>query len=673
MQAVLFDKAGERILARSMDAARRLLPAGPGDRRLQEQQRRQGQLVRLPRELPRRPQRAVRDAGAQPHPVVRDPAGVHRRGQGRRGERRRRGRLPDQPARRLLRGGGRARDDVEAPDRQHARRTARRSAEVPPAARDRRRREPVRGRDVPEGRHDRDRARDGRRRLHRQGPVDREPGAVDAHGVARRVVPRDGRRRRPRFVHRDRAAVGVPAARARSTPTRPASKRAAATRSARRCSTAGSRRSPRSSATRSSSTASSTGSRSGTCCGRTSTATASAGTTRSSSSSPSSTTTSGPAGRCTRQLVAVGQGRAAGRRGRRATRRWPNRPPTTRAYFRGRCLAQWADSVVAANWDSLVLDVGSDPLRRIPMMEPMRGSKKHVEQLFARSLDAPAARRAARGDVGGHHAGAGAQTEAGAQGTREEVVEDVPASSERGEKLKEDIDDLLDEIDSVLEDNAEEFVRNYVQKGWRMTDSDGLTRDAEALQALRRRRSRSTTSTRTARRRDGTRPECKACNLAQREPRSTARTRGRRSNASQRWQRENPERLPSSACASTPRAARRRSADRKSHLKRKYGLTLEEYDAMLAAQGGVCAICRQPRPEERTLHVDHDHATGAIRGLLCFTCNNALGDFRRRVRAVPRRGRVPRPGRRADGARAAARGGARLGLTTGRRTLGHRR
>jgi ubiquitin-like protein Pup len=48
---------------------------------------------------------------------------------------------------------------------------------------------------------------------------------------------------------------------------------------------------------------------------------------------------------------------------------------------------------------------------------------------------------------------------------REEVVEDVPAGSERGEKLKEDIDDLLDEIDSVLEDNAEEFVRNYVQKG----------------------------------------------------------------------------------------------------------------------------------------------------------------------------------------------------------------
>jgi ubiquitin-like protein Pup len=47
----------------------------------------------------------------------------------------------------------------------------------------------------------------------------------------------------------------------------------------------------------------------------------------------------------------------------------------------------------------------------------------------------------------------------------EEVVEDVPAPTKQGEKLKADIDDLLDEIDEVLEDNAEEFVRSYVQKG----------------------------------------------------------------------------------------------------------------------------------------------------------------------------------------------------------------
>jgi len=48
---------------------------------------------------------------------------------------------------------------------------------------------------------------------------------------------------------------------------------------------------------------------------------------------------------------------------------------------------------------------------------------------------------------------------------REQETTEVAAPTEKGEKLKEDIDGLLDEIDSVLEDNAEEFVRNYVQKG----------------------------------------------------------------------------------------------------------------------------------------------------------------------------------------------------------------
>ena len=47
----------------------------------------------------------------------------------------------------------------------------------------------------------------------------------------------------------------------------------------------------------------------------------------------------------------------------------------------------------------------------------------------------------------------------------EDVVDEVPATSATGEKLKAELDDLLDEIDEVLEDNAEEFVRNYVQKG----------------------------------------------------------------------------------------------------------------------------------------------------------------------------------------------------------------
>jgi ubiquitin-like protein Pup len=49
--------------------------------------------------------------------------------------------------------------------------------------------------------------------------------------------------------------------------------------------------------------------------------------------------------------------------------------------------------------------------------------------------------------------------------TEPTVAEEAPPISDRGEKLKADLDDLLDEIDEVLEDNAEEFVRNYIQKG----------------------------------------------------------------------------------------------------------------------------------------------------------------------------------------------------------------
>ena len=59
-------------------------------------------------------------------------------------------------------------------------------------------------------------------------------------------------------------------------------------------------------------------------------------------------------------------------------------PPTdTRAYFRGQCLKRWAPSIVAANWDSIVFDVGDEPLRRVPMMEPARGTADHVDELLA--------------------------------------------------------------------------------------------------------------------------------------------------------------------------------------------------------------------------------------------------------------------------------------------------
>ncbi|MBA3652912.1 MAG: proteasome accessory factor PafA2 [Actinobacteria bacterium] len=57
-------------------------------------------------------------------------------------------------------------------------------------------------------------------------------------------------------------------------------------------------------------------------------------------------------------------------------------PRDTRAYFRGKCLQKWAGSVAAANWDSLVFDLGSDPLRRVPMMEPLKGTAEFVDRLL---------------------------------------------------------------------------------------------------------------------------------------------------------------------------------------------------------------------------------------------------------------------------------------------------
>ena len=60
-------------------------------------------------------------------------------------------------------------------------------------------------------------------------------------------------------------------------------------------------------------------------------------------------------------------------------------PRTTRAYFRERCLAKYPDEIVAANWDSIVFDVGREPLRRVPMMEPLRGTADHVARLIDES------------------------------------------------------------------------------------------------------------------------------------------------------------------------------------------------------------------------------------------------------------------------------------------------
>jgi proteasome accessory factor A len=63
-------------------------------------------------------------------------------------------------------------------------------------------------------------------------------------------------------------------------------------------------------------------------------------------------------------------------------------PDDTRAYFRGRCIAKFPDAIAAASWDSLIMDTGRDALQRIPMREPLRGTRAHVQELLDACNDA---------------------------------------------------------------------------------------------------------------------------------------------------------------------------------------------------------------------------------------------------------------------------------------------
>lgn len=65
------------------------------------------------------------------------------------------------------------------------------------------------------------------------------------------------------------------------------------------------------------------------------------------------------------------------------------------------------------------------------------------------------------------------------------------------------------------------------------------------------------------------------------------------------------------------------------YLRRVYGISLSEYEQLLRHQGGGCFACGfMPRADQNALHVDHDHRTGFVRGLLCMSCNRTLGLLR---------------------------------------------
>lgn len=78
------------------------------------------------------------------------------------------------------------------------------------------------------------------------------------------------------------------------------------------------------------------------------------------------------------------------------------------------------------------------------------------------------------------------------------------------------------------------------------------------------------------------------------------------------------------ATAEEARAGKSR-ANRVRQLKCRYGISIETYEQMLRNQEGRCAICPTLDIKGKPLHVDHDHETGQVRGLLCRRCNNMLG------------------------------------------------
>ncbi len=76
---------------------------------------------------------------------------------------------------------------------------------------------------------------------------------------------------------------------------------------------------------------------------------------------------------------------------------------------------------------------------------------------------------------------------------------------------------------------------------------------------------------------------------------------------------------------SITQTAGKKEYDRARSLLTNYGITIEQYDSMYIEQEGKCKICHQ---EFITLHVDHSHETGKVRGLLCGPCNMGLGIFK---------------------------------------------
>lgn len=147
-------------------------------------------------------------------------------------------------------------------------------------------------------------------------------------------------------------------------------------------------------------------------------------------------------------------------------------------------------------------------------------------------------------------------------------------------------------------------------------------------------------------RKDGHMSACKTCDS--KKSSRWAKNNPEKANAKAAlWRKENPEKVKERTKryyhANVEKykikaaAYRKKNPDKlkNNELKRKYGITLEHFNEMYTNQNGCCAICGDHTDAfSRSLHVDHCHTTGKIRGLLCVNCNTAIGKLKDDVSIV---------------------------------------
>ncbi len=121
---------------------------------------------------------------------------------------------------------------------------------------------------------------------------------------------------------------------------------------------------------------------------------------------------------------------------------------------------------------------------------------------------------------------------------------------------------------------------------------------------------------------DGHRNDCTDCFLKKRKE-WYLRNREEAIRRTQTWRKRNPDKYQAWLKRNREEHKEQRRANaRRTHLMRTYGLSIEIYEFLTAIQGGRCAACDRPSDD---LHVDHEHGTGRVRGLLCGSCNRGIG------------------------------------------------